>query len=134
IRRGGELRLVADPPRRARAPRARPALRLARRNVATHHRHAGRRRPERLGSRAMTAPVSFDLTGDVALVTGGTSGFGLHFAETLSAAGATVVLTGRRVDRLRALEQRIVAGGGRAHALVVDVRRVDSMRACIEEA
>jgi NAD(P)-dependent dehydrogenase (short-subunit alcohol dehydrogenase family) len=82
----------------------------------------------------MPSPVTFDLTGEVALVTGATSGFGLHFAEVLSAAGATVVVTGRRVERLRALEQRLVVAGGRAHAIVVDVRDVASMRACVEEA
>lgn len=82
----------------------------------------------------MSSPVTFDLTGEVALVTGATSGFGLHFAEILSAAGATVVLTGRRVDRLQGLEQRIVGGGGRAHAVVVDVRSVAAMQDCVAAA
>ena len=42
----------------------------------------------------------FDLTGQVALVTGGSSGLGRRFAEVLSAAGATVVICARRRDRL----------------------------------
>ncbi|MEO6028848.1 MAG: SDR family NAD(P)-dependent oxidoreductase [Candidatus Binatia bacterium] len=82
----------------------------------------------------MTSPVTFDLSGEVALVTGATSGFGLHFAEVLSAAGATVVLTGRRESRLRDLEQRIVGAGGRAHAVVVDVRSVAAMKDCVAAA
>lgn len=82
----------------------------------------------------MPSPVTFDLSGEVALVTGATSGFGRHFAELLSAAGATVVLTGRRVARLQALQQRITAAGGVAHAMVLDVTSVDSMRACVAEA
>jgi NAD(P)-dependent dehydrogenase (short-subunit alcohol dehydrogenase family) len=82
----------------------------------------------------MASPVTFDLTGEVALVTGATSGFGLHFAETLSAAGATVVVTGRRVDRLQALAHRLGAAGAAAHAVAVDVTRVDAIRACVDEA
>ena len=82
----------------------------------------------------MTAPVTFDLTGEVALVTGATSGFGLHFAEVLSAAGAMVVVTGRRVERLQALRERIAAAGGTAHAVALDVTRADAVRACVDEA
>ena len=82
----------------------------------------------------MTSPVSFDLTGEIALVTGATNGFGRHFAEVLSAAGATVVVTGRRVDRLEGLRDRLVAAGAGAHALPLDVTRLDSMRACVAEA
>lgn len=82
----------------------------------------------------MTSPVSFDLTGEVALVTGATSGFGRHFAEVLHAAGATVVVTGRRVDRLEALRDRLAASGAAAHALPLDVTRLDSMRTCVAEA
>jgi len=41
----------------------------------------------------------FDLTGKVALVTGGNSGLGLSFATGLARAGADVVIWGRREDR-----------------------------------
>ncbi|MEI8392333.1 MAG: SDR family oxidoreductase [Actinomycetes bacterium] len=49
-------------------------------------------------------PLSvFRLDGRVAIVTGASSGLGMHFARTLHAAGATVVLAARRVERLQAL-------------------------------
>ena len=82
----------------------------------------------------MPSPVTFDLAGEVALVTGATSGFGRHFAEVLSAAGATVVLTGRRVDRLETLRERIAATGRAAYAVPLDVTRTESIRACVDEA
>lgn len=82
----------------------------------------------------MPSPLTFDLTGDVALVTGATSGFGRHFADVLSAAGATVVLTGRRVERLAAVRDELVAAGRTVHAVALDVTRTDSIRACVDEA
>ena len=45
----------------------------------------------------------FDLTGKTALVTGATGGIGEEIARALHAAGATVALSGRRVDKLEAL-------------------------------
>jgi NAD(P)-dependent dehydrogenase (short-subunit alcohol dehydrogenase family) len=45
----------------------------------------------------------FDLTGRAALVTGASSGLGWRFAQVLAAAGAEVVATGRRLERLEAL-------------------------------
>jgi NAD(P)-dependent dehydrogenase (short-subunit alcohol dehydrogenase family) len=46
---------------------------------------------------------TFRLDGKVALVTGASSGLGVRFAQVLHAAGATVVITARRADRLGAL-------------------------------
>ena len=47
-------------------------------------------------------PEAFSLAGRTALVTGGGSGIGQAIAEALSDAGATIILLGRREDRLRA--------------------------------
>jgi NADP-dependent 3-hydroxy acid dehydrogenase YdfG len=54
---------------------------------------------------------SMDLSGRVALVTGASSGLGEQFAKTLARAGAAVVLTGRRLDRLKELRAQIEGEG-----------------------
>jgi NAD(P)-dependent dehydrogenase (short-subunit alcohol dehydrogenase family) len=51
--------------------------------------------------------VDQDLRGQVALVTGATSGLGWRFAKTLAAAGANVAAAGRRVERLEELRAEI---------------------------
>jgi NADP-dependent 3-hydroxy acid dehydrogenase YdfG len=61
------------------------------------------------------------LLGKVALVTGASSGIGEAAALALAAAGATVVVSARRADRLRDLVARIEAAGGTALALQSDV-------------
>jgi NAD(P)-dependent dehydrogenase (short-subunit alcohol dehydrogenase family) len=51
--------------------------------------------------------AAFRLDGRVAIVTGASSGLGVHFARTLHAAGARVVLAARRIERLSALEAEL---------------------------
>lgn len=63
----------------------------------------------------------FDLTGQVALVTGASSGFGHRFAQVLAAHGAKVVVAARRADRLAKLVEDIRADGGEATAITADV-------------
>jgi 3-oxoacyl-[acyl-carrier protein] reductase len=67
-----------------------------------------------------------DLSGRVALVTGGTRGIGLATARALAEAGATVVLTGR--DEARAKEAASAAGAAAGLALdVTDAKAVSSL-------
>jgi NAD(P)-dependent dehydrogenase (short-subunit alcohol dehydrogenase family) len=61
------------------------------------------------------------LAGQVAVVTGATSGLGRRFAHVLAGAGAAVALAGRRVDRLEAEVAAIAEAGGKALALPLDV-------------
>ncbi|MFT7723662.1 MAG: SDR family oxidoreductase [Roseateles sp.] len=77
---------------------------------------------------------SINLEGRVALVTGASSGLGAQFARTLSAAGACVVLAGRRVERLKDLRAEIEGGGGDAHVVSLDVTDVASIKAAVAHA
>ena len=57
--------------------------------------------------------MTFDLQGRTALVTGGFSGLGLHFAEVLAAQGAKVAVAGRRIELGRTQADAIGARIGR---------------------
>jgi len=76
----------------------------------------------------------FDLTGKVALVTGASSGLGVHFARTLGAAGASVVIAARRADRLASLQAELQAAGDRAAAVDLDVQSAESIAAAFDTA
>lgn len=77
---------------------------------------------------------STDLTGQVALVTGATSGLGRRFALTLAAAGASVVATGRRFERLEEVAAEINASGGRCVPVQLDITDAVSIVAAVDQA
>lgn len=66
--------------------------------------------------------------GEVHVVTGGGSGIGRCTAHELASLGATVVLVGRRPDRLEAVAAEIAAEGGRALHRPCDIREEDRVR------
>ncbi|MGE0750012.1 MAG: SDR family NAD(P)-dependent oxidoreductase [Variibacter sp.] len=82
----------------------------------------------------MKAAELFDLSGQVALVTGASSGLGVRFAEVLAANGAAVVLVARRAERLEDVSRRIAEAGGRAIAVAADVGDAVAMRAAFDAA
>ncbi len=77
---------------------------------------------------------AFDCSDRTALITGASSGIGYRFAKLLAAAGASVVIGARRADLLAGLEQDIVASGGRAKAVHLDVSDEGSIIAAFDEA
>ena len=82
----------------------------------------------------MAAAELFDLKGQVALVTGASSGLGVRFAEVLAGAGAAVVLVARRADRLAAVQKQIGQSGGCAVAVTADVLDRDAMTRAFDAA
>jgi NAD(P)-dependent dehydrogenase (short-subunit alcohol dehydrogenase family) len=81
----------------------------------------------------MSMSKRFDLTGKVALVTGASSGLGMHFARCLGEAGATVVLAARRIDRLESLQADLAQQKVKASAVELDVQSAESIGAALEQ-
>ena len=82
----------------------------------------------------MTELPSFALKGQVALVTGASSGIGRHLAELLAAAGARVALAARRIDRLAEVARDIEAAGGECLPIACDVTRADDVATAVAAA
>ena len=70
----------------------------------------------------------FDLTGRVAIITGGNGGIGLGMAEGLAAAGADLVLAGRNAEKARVALEALQAHGRRSAFFTVDVTQAASCR------
>lgn len=78
--------------------------------------------------------AAFDLGGKVAFVTGASSGIGRHLALALARQGARLVLGARRQDRLADIAAEIIALGGEAMAVALDVTDRASVEAAFAEA
>jgi NAD(P)-dependent dehydrogenase (short-subunit alcohol dehydrogenase family) len=70
----------------------------------------------------MTTNSLFDLTGQVALITGASRGLGQHFARALANSGADLILTSRNRDDLAPFVSEIEGLGRKAIPLELDVR------------
>jgi len=78
-----------------------------------------------------------DLAGQVAIVTGASSGLGHAMARSMAFAGATVVVNHRPApssrDQAAAVVEEITAAGTTAHAFAADVSREDQVDAMVED-
>ncbi|MGN6148930.1 MAG: SDR family NAD(P)-dependent oxidoreductase [Rhizomicrobium sp.] len=78
--------------------------------------------------------MQMDLKGEVAFVTGATSGLGRHFARVLAREGAAVAISGRRADRLAALRKEIESDGGKCVEIVLDVTDAVQIAPALDKA
>ena len=76
----------------------------------------------------------FLLDGKIALVTGASSGFGLHFGKILARAGAQVVLAARRLEVIEGVRDEINAEGGTSLAVAMDVTDSASIARALDAA
>ena len=76
----------------------------------------------------------FRLDGKVAVVTGASSGLGVHFARALAEAGADAALGARREERLAETRSVVEAAGRRAVTVRTDVADPDSCQALVDAA
>lgn len=75
---------------------------------------------------------SFDLTGKVAIVTGGNGGIGLGMARGLARAGASVVIAGRNQAKSESAAREVETLGARALAVAVDVTDKNAVADMVE--
>jgi len=79
------------------------------------------------------ATTVFDLSGQVAIVTGGSRGLGLEMATGLGEAGARVAITARREAWLGPAETQLAAQGIEVVALQADVSRPDHAESVVRQ-
>lgn len=81
----------------------------------------------------MNIEALFGLSGKIALVTGASSGIGLHMAKVYAQAGAHVVLAARRRDRIEEAVAGLRQQGLRASGVYLDVTKTDSIAAAFQQ-
>jgi gluconate 5-dehydrogenase len=83
----------------------------------------------------MGTPIQqlFDLTGQVALVTGGSRGLGLQMAEALGEAGATVMLSARKSGELEEAAAHLKERGITAHWVAADASDPEQIQRVVDE-
>jgi NAD(P)-dependent dehydrogenase (short-subunit alcohol dehydrogenase family) len=76
----------------------------------------------------------FDLSGRVAVVTGGNGGIGLGLAQGLAEAGAAIVIAARDAEKNAAAVAALAAAGAKAIAVPTDIRKPEECKALVERA
>ena len=84
----------------------------------------------------MTAHIKelFDLSGRVAIVTGGSRGLGLEMAEGLAESGASLMLCARRDEWLAPAVEEMRARGFRAEGVLCDVSRPEEVQGVVDRS
>jgi dehydrogenase/reductase SDR family protein 4 len=76
----------------------------------------------------------FDLTGQVAVITGGSKGIGRAIAERMAEAGARVVVSSRKIDACEEVVEGIRAKGGDATAIACNVTHIEQLESLIAQS
>ena len=77
---------------------------------------------------SMSTSSSINLSGKIALITGGSRGLGRAMAISLAKAGATIALVARDAEKLNAVKAEVEAAGGKAAVFVADVVSEESVQ------
>ena len=80
----------------------------------------------------MSVKALFDLTGKVALITGGSRGLGLQMAEALGEMGAKLALTARKADELAEAQKHLEGMGYEVATFVNDLQEFDTIPGLVD--
>ena len=81
----------------------------------------------------MTDPL-FDLSGKVALITGGSRGLGLEMVRAFAAHGADVIIASRKLENCERAANEVRDMGRRAHAVAAHCGKWDDVGRLVEES
>ena len=81
----------------------------------------------------MSVKQLFDLTGQVALITGGSRGLGLQMAEALGEMGAKLAITARKADELAEAQKHLEALGYEVLTVTNDLQNTDAIPALVDQ-
>ena len=79
-----------------------------------------------------TPNFSIDLSGQIALVTGASSGLGYRFSKVLASCGAKVAISARRKEKLESLAEEIKANGGECMVVPIDMTNRKSIKSAVD--
>ena len=75
----------------------------------------------------------FDLTGKVAVITGGSSGLGVEFSKALAFRGADIAILARRSDKLESVAEKVRLFGNKVFTVVCDVTKEEDIDLAVKK-